>query len=472
MLLEFAAKAKKRKCKAGYPCGRSCISRNYFCKKPLTGQGKSWADWLRKNGRIREKPRKEKVSKKTSILDRPLTREERSQPDKLIEVGKAFAAKYNLEGSLKTWDNYQKDKKQFIEAEKRRTDKVNEERQKVLKKLNEIDKKLWQVGDSPEYDSLIKERDKLEKQLEPLNKEVVRKRYDRLDEIAKQILEIPSDNWLLRTTKSKEEYKQKKAQTKRDRKRLFAEKQAEEEKLPGTRDFNQALKGLVERSGLDNDTAQNLITKNFRFKTKAGNDGLYKYSKLGTKSEIAELKSDLSDVVQLTGQAKGKVNIFKQFRKSRAWAKPFFMTENQYDLSDINIGDSYSKKSGFSAKETTYHEFSHTLEYQHQEFAIANQQWLKNRATGNIQSLKSLVPNSRYEAYERAYPDNFIDPYVGKKYDDERRGYISTEVLTMGVQHFVSGSQMQKLFKADKEHFYLTLGNIIEIQNKNKNNAN
>ena len=114
-----------------------------------------------------------------------------------------------------------------------------------------------------------------------------------------------------------------------------------------------------------------------------------------------------------------------------------------------------------------YHEFAHSLEYQHQEIAIASQQWVKNRATGEARSLKSLFPNSNYTPDERAYPDDFIDPYVGKTYEDGR-SYLATEVLTMGVQHFTNPQNMRKLYNGDREHFYLTLGSIIEIQNKNR----
>lgn len=43
-------KAKSKSCDKGYPCGRSCISRRFGCKKKLMGQASTYAGWLKKQG--------------------------------------------------------------------------------------------------------------------------------------------------------------------------------------------------------------------------------------------------------------------------------------------------------------------------------------------------------------------------------------------------------------------------------------
>lgn len=139
-----------------------------------------------------------------------------------------------------------------------------------------------------------------------------------------------------------------------------------------------------------------------------------------------------------------------------------------HESSVISIGNSYSKPSStLPAKDVTYHEFSHTLEYQHQEIAQANKKWIQNRATGTPKPLRSLIPGANYGSQEIAYPDNFISPYVGKKYKDDP-GNDATEALSVGIQHFTDAQNMKKLYQKDPEHFYLTVGSIIEIQNKNR----
>lgn len=44
------AKTKSKSCNKGYPCGRSCISRRFGCKKKLKGQASTYAGWLKKQG--------------------------------------------------------------------------------------------------------------------------------------------------------------------------------------------------------------------------------------------------------------------------------------------------------------------------------------------------------------------------------------------------------------------------------------
>ena len=56
---------------------------------------------------------------------------------------------------------------------------------------------------------------------------------------------------------------------------------------------------------------------------------------------------------------------------------------------------------------------------------------------------------------ETAYPDHFVDPYVGKVYGDN-----STEVMSMGMQYFKDAESMLRLYRKDKEHFYLIVGAI------------
>jgi hypothetical protein len=41
-------------------------------------------------------------------------------------------------------------------------------------------------------------------------------------------------------------------------------------------------------------------------------------------------------------------------------------------------------------------------------------EWIKTRATGEPRPLAELEPDTAYDADEVAYPDRFIDPYVGK----------------------------------------------------------
>lgn len=48
-ILEFEVQ-KKRNCKKGYPCGRSCINRARNCRNTLEGQAKTFTGWLKLQG--------------------------------------------------------------------------------------------------------------------------------------------------------------------------------------------------------------------------------------------------------------------------------------------------------------------------------------------------------------------------------------------------------------------------------------
>ena len=66
-------------------------------------------------------------------------------------------------------------------------------------------------------------------------------------------------------------------------------------------------------------------------------------------------------------------------------------------------------------------------------------------------SLKRLT-GANYRADEMAYPDTFINPYVGKDY-----GGRASEVFSMALQHLESYDSLLPLI-ADPEHFSLLMG--------------
>ena len=54
---------------------------------------------------------------------------------------------------------------------------------------------------------------------------------------------------------------------------------------------------------------------------------------------------------------------------------------------------------------------------------------------------------------EKAFPDKFIHPYVGKVYSNGL-----TEVLSMGIEQFTSKKKLTEFMKNDREHFIFVLG--------------
>jgi hypothetical protein len=103
-------------------------------------------------------------------------------------------------------------------------------------------------------------------------------------------------------------------------------------------------------------------------------------------------------------------------------------------------------------KITQFHEMAHHCEYQDKSAGVDAENWVKDRATGEITPLSQLTGNNGYGAEEKAHPDSFIDPYVGKLY-----GQGITEVYSMGLQAFADPDKLVDLYRVDPEHFRLIM---------------
>lgn len=156
------------------------------------------------------------------------------------------------------------------------------------------------------------------------------------------------------------------------------------------------------------------------------------------------LVSTLADFFEMTG-GKGSKSLKRLlYDKDRAYAFGIV----------INVG---SDRDPETQRRTLWHELGHHVEFENQDIATANKHWIVSRAHGLPRPLNELAGQEVYEDDEVAYPDRFIDPYVGKVY---RNG--STEVLSMGIQFFTSAEDMVLLYKRDREHFHLTVGAITK----------
>jgi hypothetical protein len=155
-----------------------------------------------------------------------------------------------------------------------------------------------------------------------------------------------------------------------------------------------------------------------------------------------KLGEDVKDFFQFTKGAGSRSLKELIPERSRAWAHP---TNGKIGivLHDQN------------RTETLWHEMGHHAEFEKPELRDALASWVRSRSTSpRPKYLKDLTRNPHY-GNETAYPDHFIDPYVGKVYGDN-----STEVMSMGMQYFKDAESMLNLYRKDKEHFYLIVGAI------------
>lgn len=96
------------------------------------------------------------------------------------------------------------------------------------------------------------------------------------------------------------------------------------------------------------------------------------------------------------------------------------------------------------------HEIGHYIEESNPSIHQACIDFVLKRATSMTEvPMNKLVSFGGYEANEKAYPDHFYHPYVGKVYP------TNSEVLSMGLQALFTDPA--DFYKRDPEHFALTV---------------
>jgi len=141
-------------------------------------------------------------------------------------------------------------------------------------------------------------------------------------------------------------------------------------------------------------------------------------------------------------QGKGASSFQKlQRTTARAYANP----------SDRAINTGH-KQTATEFKNMMFHEMAHHVEFEDPAAKLAAQHFVNSRASGSQKLLSEITGNIMYES-EKAYPDDFINPYVGKIYENG-----STEVLSMGIEQFTDKKKLARFIKKDREHFLFVLG--------------
>lgn len=181
-------------------------------------------------------------------------------------------------------------------------------------------------------------------------------------------------------------------------------------------------------------------------------------------AEIRKVKDALSDFFTLTGGMGIKSLATVAKNHPRAYATEPKSTRG----GSINIGE-YDPD---DLLRVILHEGGH-----HEEFVdpIASQEnlaFLQRRATGSLQPYNTI--SIGHSDSNPAYPDHFIDSYVGKVYDSNNMMNLPhkpfkpdrTEVTSMGLERFDHAISLANLAYKDPEHFHLILGKIARQRAK------
>lgn len=142
-----------------------------------------------------------------------------------------------------------------------------------------------------------------------------------------------------------------------------------------------------------------------------------------------------------------------------------------FDTSMPNYKESYLTITTNGTRKTTpYHEIGHMVGWNNKDVVRIEKEWIEYRTAGEEYTrLKDIFPQSLYREDEVVKKDNFISPYIGKKYPN------SAEVLTMGLEGiyepssgFIKSADVKnniydiKTILDDEEMLNLTIGLMLK----------
>jgi hypothetical protein len=151
-------------------------------------------------------------------------------------------------------------------------------------------------------------------------------------------------------------------------------------------------------------------------------------------SDLRPITQNFSDFFQLIDKGLGIKSI--SVEGDRSAACPATKT--------VELSEAASKR---YRRECIFHEAAHFIEFDDPGAGAVNKAWIRERASGDAKPLKELT-KMNYEDGETAFPDKFVNPYVGKVYPDN-----TTEVFSMGLEAFSDGRKLVELAKKDSDHF-------------------
>ena len=188
----------------------------------------------------------------------------------------------------------------------------------------------------------------------------------------------------------------------------------------------------------------------------------------GTSREVKKvLKQNMTDFIKMFNGSG-----FTATANGHSWVK---VVEPALDGRGWNrMGHTVAARVG--SRGNLFHELMHTVESQRPWMVDAAREWAAGRADTLEQAnkllklrgmesstrlgkplyrLADIIPGSGYPTHEVAWNDDYLNPYMGKYYDNAN----STEVWTMAVEMFGEGPKgMRALFSKHPELFRMVVG--------------
>lgn len=162
---------------------------------------------------------------------------------------------------------------------------------------------------------------------------------------------------------------------------------------------------------------------------------------------------------------KGSIDENYDFYETRAtageWLKKYIDASvapgRTPNLSLLEVGERAFERSGNinialdDSADVIVHEIGHCIQDAGSDIQRTIKDWFQSRVGG-----EELSEMHRPGSGEYGYKDNFINHYIGRKYDWERNGAEGTEVLSMGLQYMYQNPDT--FYQKDPDFFRLIYG--------------
>lgn len=339
----------------------------------------------------------------------------------LEELGESVSAKHEnfIRNIPKLRAQSEKASAEAVQAEKQRNDWIYQTKQQRFFENTQCQKVM----------SAIQELRNEEKEL--LKERLLPEIREKLNDIYRQIDNLFMEKMTLEAVIEKDVEAESEILFPQ-RKQLYEQsRQAQDSNLEHENTFFQAVtEDLVAASGISEEQASAWVNSNIIIAENAW----AKLRRIGYSPE--QLKNDIAEFYRYVGGKIGPIEFVLEGHSSRAFAR----------------GKTVIAVQGAFNKEALFHECGHLVEAWDMSSQAACLQFVKDRAKGDLESLRKLTGGS-YSSNERAYPDDFYHPYVGKYYS-----HGASEVFSMGIQCIASPQRLAFLAEKDPEHFNLTIG--------------
>ena len=161
----------------------------------------------------------------------------------------------------------------------------------------------------------------------------------------------------------------------------------------------------------------------------------------GLRAEVTEIATDMHQLIGQDLHIK-LINRGSGMSAGRGYAIP-------------TLGAVQIAVGGGDMRSFLFHELGHFTDAKDLDLNKKVQAFVSRRITGPLTPMKKDFPNYNYGPDEVYYPDNFINPYIGKS-----QGNNFSEVMSMGIETFAHPETLRNLAEKDPQHMKLVLDHI------------